>query len=224
MSPPRPSSTSCNTAFATMDHGKEDGGSDVPSPTPPPDSDSTNGPATSSLTVAASTTGDIPDLAALGQSSIGQRDDAGDPTGERHGGRDRRQRRCPDAAVPRRQASVRRPADLHTTQPSTINSPIDADQAETLTQLMIASRTQHGRCRRRGVDRVEDRNRRTLRRAGRRRNAMQLVHRVRAVVEREGGRRGDRGNGDLGAASTCGAIAGPIGRAVINARLGGAGG
>ena len=28
---------------------------------------------------------------------------------------------------------------LHTTQPSTINSPIDADQAETLTQLMIAS-------------------------------------------------------------------------------------
>ena len=91
------------------------------------------------LPVATSTSGDIPDLAALGQSSIGQRDVRVTPLENAmvaatvaNGG----VRMQPYLVDKLQSADLR---TLHTTQPSTINSPIDADQAETLTQLMIQS-------------------------------------------------------------------------------------
>ncbi|MFZ2241761.1 MAG: penicillin-binding protein 2 [Gordonia amarae] len=176
------------------------------------------------LPVATSTSGDIPDLAALGQSSIGQRDVRVTPLENAmvaatvaNGG----VRMQPYLVDKLQSADLR---TLHTTQPSTINSPIDADQAETLTQLMIQSErhtsgaggavsiaSKTGTAEHSDESGTGETPYSWYIAFGPSSNAKVAVA---VIVE----------NGDLGEASTGGAVAAPIGRAVINARLGGAGG
>ena len=176
------------------------------------------------LPVSSSTVGEVSDLAALGQSSIGQRDVRVTPLQNAmiaatvaNGG----VRMQPYLVDKLQSADLR---TLHTTQPSTINSPIDADQAETLTQLMILSErhtagaggavsiaSKTGTAEHSEVSGADETPYSWYIAFGPSSNAKVAVA---VIVE----------NGDLGASSTGGAVAAPIGRAVINARLGGAGG
>lgn len=177
------------------------------------------------LPVSMSTVGDIPDLAALGQASIGQRDVRVTPMQNAmiaatvaNGGV-----RMQPYLVDKLQAADLR--TLQTTQPTTINEPISSDEAATLTSMMIESeRSTAGAggpvsiASKTGTAEHADSSSPGSETPyswyiafGPSSNAQIAVA---VVVE----------NGDPGSASTGGAVAGPIGRAVINAQVGGAGG
>ncbi|MEE3851879.1 penicillin-binding protein 2 [Gordonia sp. LSe1-13] len=175
------------------------------------------------LPVSQSTVGAIPDLAALGQASIGQRDVRVTPmqmamvaASVANGGV-----RMQPYLVDRLQAADLR--TLHTTQPATINEPISSDQAATLTSMMIDSErntqgaggpvsiaSKTGTAEHSSSSDVESETPFSWYIAfGPSSNAQVAVA---VVVE----------NGDPGPASTGGTVAAPIGRAVINAVVGGA--
>jgi peptidoglycan glycosyltransferase len=175
------------------------------------------------LPVSESTVGAIPDLAALGQASIGQRDVRVTPmqmamvaATVANGGV-----RMQPYLVDKLQAADLR--TLQTTQPTTINEPISSDQAATLTSMMIDSErntagaggpvsiaSKTGTAEHSATSDVESETPYSWYIAfGPSANAQVAVA---VVVE----------NGDLGPASTGGAVAAPIGRAVINALVGGA--
>ncbi|MGV9709887.1 peptidoglycan D,D-transpeptidase FtsI family protein [Gordonia sp. NPDC003424] len=174
------------------------------------------------LPVTRSTVGEIPDLAALGQSSIGQRDVRVTPmqmamvaATVANGGV-----RMQPYLVDKLQAADLR--TLQTTQPTTINEPISSDQAATLTSLMIESEratlgaggpvsiaSKTGTAEHSDTSDVESETPYSWYIAFGPSSNAQIA--VAVVVE----------NGDLGAASTGGAVAAPIGRAVINALVGG---
>ena len=175
------------------------------------------------LPVAQSTVGEIPDLAALGQSSIGQRDVRLTPLENAmiaatvaNGGV-----RMQPYLVDKLQAADLR--TLYTTQPTQVNEPIDGTQAQTLTNLMIESeRNTSGAggsvsiASKTGTAEHTDVSSDATPYSwyiafGPSSNAQVAVA---VIVE----------NGDLGNDSTGGAVAAPIGRAVINALVGGTGG
>ncbi len=177
------------------------------------------------LPVSMSTVGPIPDLAALGQASIGQRDVRVTPMQNAmiaatvaNGGV-----RMQPYLVDKLQAADLR--TLQTTQPTTINEPISSDEAATLTSMMIESeRSTAGAggpvsiASKTGTAEHADSSSPGSETPyswyiafGPSSNAQIAVA---VVVE----------NGDLGSGSTGGAVAAPIGRAVINAQVGGAGG
>ncbi len=176
------------------------------------------------LPVTSSTVGPIPDLAALGQSSIGQRDVRVTPmqmamvaATVANGGV-----RMQPYLVDKLQAADLR--TLQTTQPTTINEPISSDQAATLTSLMIDSErstlgaggpvsiaSKTGTAEHSDSSDVESETPYSWYIAFGPSSNAQIA--VAVVVE----------NGDLGPASTGGAVAAPIGRSVINALVGGAG-
>lgn len=175
------------------------------------------------LPVARSTVGDIPDLAALGQASIGQRDVRVTPmemamvaSTVANGGV-----RMQPYLVDKLQAADLR--TLQTTQPTTINEPISSDQAATLTSMMIESErstqgaggpvsiaSKTGTAEHSATSDVESETPYSWYIAFGPSSNAQIA--VAVVVE----------NGDPGPASTGGTVAAPIGRAVINALVGGA--
>lgn len=172
------------------------------------------------LPVSQSTVGDIPDLAALGQASIGQRDVRLTPLENAmiaatvaNGGI-----RMQPYLVDKLQAADLR--TLFTTQPSTINEPITADQAATLTQLMVESERNTAGA---GGPLSIASKTGTAEHGGESPTPFSWYiafgpssnARIAVAVIVE--------NGDPGAASTGGEVAAPIGRAVINALVGGPG-
>lgn len=177
------------------------------------------------LPVSESTVGAVPDLAALGQSAIGQRDVRVTPmqmamiaATVANGGV-----RMQPYLVDKLQAADLR--TLSTTQPTTINEPITSDQAATLTSLMIESEkatlgaggpvsiaSKTGTAEHSDNSDVTGETPYSWYIAFGPSSNAQIA--VAVVVE----------NGDLGHSSTGGAVSAPIGRAVINALVGGAGG
>lgn len=176
------------------------------------------------LPVSKPTVGPIPDLAALGQSSIGQRDVRVTPmqmamvaATVANGGV-----RMQPYLVDKLQAADLR--TLQTTQPTTMNEPISSDQARTLTDLMIESErstlggggpvsiaSKTGTAEHAVSGDVASQTPYSWYIAFGPSSNAQIA--VAVVVE----------NGDPGPASTGGQVAAPIGRAVINALVGGAG-
>ncbi|GAC69155.1 peptidoglycan D,D-transpeptidase FtsI family protein [Gordonia soli] len=175
------------------------------------------------LPVSRSTVGEIPDLAALGQASIGQRDVRVTPMENAmiaatvaNGGV-----RMQPYLVDKLQAPDLR--TLQTTQPSTINEPISSTEAATLTSMMIESeRSTTGAGGPVSIASKTGTAEHSTSSGGETPYSWYIAFgpsanariAVAVVVE----------NGDPGAASTGGAVAAPIGRAVINALVGGASG